>query len=84
MEYIYIDGNAYDKEELLAALRYYRTNYIPPVDINRDIYKEILLNATPNNILQLCLADKHSNTLCNSKAFWEENLIEKGCLIWLL
>ncbi len=68
---IYLEGIAYTEEELIKMVKYHKENYTKPSPhLNNDMYKEIMLNASPNTIKNLCLTNKTTNDICNSIEFW--------------
>jgi len=72
---IYLEGVSYTEEDLIKMVKYYHDHVIKPShipELNQDMYKEILLNATVKTIKNLCLTNKNYNQLCNTVSFWNE------------
>lgn len=85
---IYLEGNGYTKEELIKMVRYYHNHVIessnehttfkestksPSIpELNNDVIKEIMLNATSNTIKNMCLTNKSAIQLCNNRQFWHD------------
>lgn len=74
-ELIYLEGTGYTKEELIKMVNYYHQHVTIPSQIpelNNDMMKEIMLNASSNTIKNLCLTNKVTNQICNDKIFWHD------------
>ncbi len=72
---IYVKGKGYTEEELFNMINYYTEHVTLPSkipELNQDVMKEILIKSTPNTIKNMCLTNKNTNLICNSKQFWVE------------
>ena len=74
-EILTIDGKNYTLQELRTMIEYYHDNVIKTTlipQLNADMIKEIMLNATSTSIKTLCLTNTTAKQYCYNKDFWYE------------